>query len=113
MKSGFLVLALSLATAAFAQDMKKVSKAEALSAATLKPQPEYPANAKQFKVSGKVNLEAVVTESGTVEAVNILDGNPMLTRAAADALKKWKFTPFTADGKPVKTVAPVAFDFVL
>jgi hypothetical protein len=35
----------------------------------------------------------------------------VLTRAAADALKKWTFTPFTSDGKIVKAVVPVSLSF--
>jgi hypothetical protein len=27
------------------------------------------------------------------------------------AMKRWKFTPFTADGKPVPAVADVSFKF--
>ena len=56
--------------------------------------PEYPPFAKQLKIEGAVELEALVAENGTVEQVNILSGNSALTKAAADALKKWKFTPF-------------------
>ena len=60
-----------------------------------------------------MELEAVVTESGAVEKVNIVSGNPVLTRPAADAVKRWKFTPFTSDGKPVKALVPVALNFKL
>jgi protein TonB len=99
---------------ASAQDTpKKVSKSEGLSAATTKVQPDYPPVARQLKIEGPVELEAVVTESGAVEKVNIVSGNPVLTRPAADAVKRWKFTPFTSDGKPVKALVPVALNFKL
>jgi TonB family protein len=52
-----------------------------------------------------------VTENGTVEQVSIVSGNPVLTRPASDAIKKWKFTPFTADGKAVKALVPVSMSF--
>ena len=98
----------------FAQgEFKKVTRPLAMASALTKVQPDYPAMAKQLKVHGTVELEAVVAEDGTVEKVNILSGNPVLTRPAADALKKWKFKPFTADGKPVKALAPISFDFSL
>jgi TonB family protein len=58
-----------------------------------------------------VELEAVVSETGVVEKVNILSGNPVLTRPAADAVRKWKFSPFTADGKTVKALVPVGLNF--
>jgi periplasmic protein TonB len=106
---------LSLAVgAAFAQDTpRKVSKAEGINNATNKVQPEYPPMARQLKIEGAVELEAVVTESGTVEKVNIVSGNPVLTRPAVEAVKKWKFAPFTAEGKAVKAVVPVTLSFKL
>lgn len=99
----------------FAEDAppKKVSKAEGLNNATSKVQPDYPAMARQLKIEGLVELEAVVTEGGVVEKVNIVSGNPVLTRPAVDAVKRWKFAPFTAEGKPVKAVVPVSVNFKL
>jgi len=97
-----------------AQDApKRVTKSEGMNAATTKVQPDYPAVARQLKIEGAVELEAVVSESGAVEKVTIVSGNPVLTRPAADALKKWKFAPFTAEGKPVKAVVPVGLNFKL
>lgn len=72
---------------------------------------EYPPIAKQLKIEGYVELEALVTESGLVEKVNILSGNPVLTRPASDAVKKWKFAPFTSEGKAVKALVPVSLSF--
>ncbi len=115
MKKSHLALILAAAlgvAAAYGQDAeKKLTKAEALSAATSKVEPEYPALARQLKIAGSVELEAVVGESGSVEKVNIVSGNPVLTKAGLEALMKWKFKPVVADGKPVKAIAPVTFDF--
>jgi len=98
--------------AGFAQgDIRKLTKSEALNAAITKNQPAYPAVARQMRVEGVVELEAVVSEDGKVEKVNILSGNAMLTHPAADALKTWKFKAFVEDGKPVKVLAPVSFTF--
>ena len=103
------------ASRAFPQgEIKKVSKNDALSAVTAKTQPVYPPVARQMRVEGIVELEAVISEEGKVEKVNILSGNPMLTHPAADALKSWHFKAFTnEDGKPVKVLAPVSFTFSL
>ena len=111
-----VILALIVVSAflGFAQEAeKKATRSEGESAALLKVQPEYPAVAKQLKIQGTVELEAVVAESGTVEKVNILSGNPVLTRPAADALKKWRFKPFMVDGKAVTTQVPISFSFKL
>jgi protein TonB len=97
---------------AFAQDApKKVSKAEGLNAVTTKVAPDYPVIAKQLKIEGAVELEAIVAENGTVEKVNIVSGNPVLTRPAVEAVKKWKYAPFTSEGKAVKAAVPVSVNF--
>ncbi len=105
-------LLVALAVAVFAADEgKRLTKAEAMSAAVEKVQPAFPALARQLKVSGAVELEAVVSETGTVEKVNVISGNLILTKAGSDALLRWKFRPVLADGKPVKAIAPVQFNF--
>jgi periplasmic protein TonB len=103
---------LALSSVMMAQD-KKLSHAEALSAAISKPQPDYPPVARQLKVEGTVELNATVNEDGTVEKADVVSGNPILAKAAADTLKKWKFSKMMEDGKPCKFVANVAFTFKL
>ncbi len=111
MKSVKILLVLG-ASVLFAQGpLKKVTRAEALNAVTSKSQPEYPAMARQLKIDGTVELDAIVTETGSVEEVNIVSGNPILTKPAADAVKKWKFAPFQQDGKPVRASAPITIVF--
>jgi protein TonB len=84
-----------------------------MNAAVQKPDPAYPPLARQLKLEGSVQLEALILENGAVDNVNIVSGNPVLTRAGVDALKHWKFTPFQSGGKPVKALAPITFDFKL
>lgn len=89
----------------------RVSSSDAIKAAVNKPQPVYSPIAKQMKVAGKVEVEAVVDTAGNVETVKALTGNPLLTQSAVTAVQKWKFTPFTADGQPSKAVVTLNFDF--
>jgi TonB family protein len=110
----WVIFTFVFALAGFAQNSpKKVTQQEAVKAAISKVQPEYPPIARQLKVSGTVELEAVVDETGKVEQVKIISGNPILTAPASAALKRWKFTPFTEDGKPVKAVTSFNFNFRL
>jgi protein TonB len=102
---GCAVVVLAIGGLSYGQDApKKVTKSEGLNNATSKVQPEYPPMARQLKIEGPVELEDIVTESGAVEKVNIVSGNPVLTRPTVEAVKKWKFAPFTADGKAIKAV---------
>jgi protein TonB len=106
-------LALFVAGTAPAQDAVHVSQAEAMKAAKERSEPEYPAMAKQLHLEGAVQLEAHIAENGTVEEVKPLTGNAVLMNSAVAAIKKWRFTPFVADGKPVKAVADLSFRFKL
>ena len=109
---GIFLLACSFLTLGIAEDApKKMTKAEGLNAVTSKVPPEYPTIARQLKIEGAVELEAIVSETGIVEKVNIVSGNPVLTRPAVDALKKWKFAPFSSEGKTVKAAVPVSLNF--
>jgi outer membrane biosynthesis protein TonB len=58
-----------------------------------------------------VELEVVIAESGAVDAVTPVSGNPVLTKPAAESLKKWKFKPFVQDGSPVKAQVVIKIGF--
>lgn len=99
------------ATIAAAQSPRKLTQAEAVAAAVAKPQPAYPDLARQLKITGAVSLDVVIAETGAVESVTPVSGNPVLTRPAAEALKKWKFKPFLQDGNAVKAEVTMKVDF--
>jgi len=108
------ILVFVLAVTGFGQaGPRKLSRSEAMSSVATKVSPEYPAIARQLKLEGVVELEVTVSESGAVESVSIVSGNPVLAKPASDAVKKWKFSPQNDGGKPVKAVAPVSITFKL
>lgn len=110
-KAAILIL---VSVAAMAQtEPKKISAADSMAAVKQKVMPEYPPAAKQLKIEGIVMVEALVNESGQVERVDIIKGNPVLTRPAADAVKHWRFAPFQDAGKPCKAVAQLSLTFKL
>lgn len=92
-------------------DPLHVSEQEAERSILHKARPEFPAIARQLKLSGRVVVDLVVGEDGSVEDANIVTGNPVLAAAAQRAGKNWKFQPFRADGKPSKAVVRINFDF--
>jgi protein TonB len=80
--------------------------------ATEKVSPTYPQAAKVMRMTGVVRVELVVDENGEASVENAT-GPAMLQRAAQDAVKRWKFKPFTRDGQPVKAKGYVNFNFNL
>jgi len=91
----------------------RVSDAEARSHIASRVEPEYPTVARQMRVAGRVVIDVHVDTDGTVTNVEPRSGNPLLTASGVKAIKQWKFTPFSKDGKPVKAIAPLALDFRL
>lgn len=91
----------------------RISEADARKAAISKENPSYPPMAKQMRVAGQVVVEAEVGTDGEVEKVQPVSGNALLSAAAVGAVKKWKFTPFTAEGKPAKALVRMGFNFSL
>ncbi len=55
--------------------------------------PVYPEIAKRMRISGLVHVEATVAADGNVTTVKATAGNKMLSPAAEDAVKRWKFVP--------------------
>lgn len=81
--------------------------------ATKQAQPLYPPAAKSMRASGVVRVEVTVDENGQVAEVQKTSGPPLLQTAAKDAVRKWRFKPFTRDGQPVRAVGFVNFNFSL
>lgn len=84
-----------------------------VSYATQKSNPVYPPMARNMRMTGVVKVDLVIDENGQVAEVQNTSGPAMLQRAAMDAIKKWKFKPFTRDGQATKAVGFVNFNFSL
>jgi TonB family protein len=59
--------------------------------------PVYPEIAKRMKIAGMVRIEATVDPQGKVKEVKTVSGNHMLSVAAEDAVRQWKFAPAPED----------------
>lgn len=81
--------------------------------ATKQTPPVYPPAAKSMRSTGVVRVEVTVDENGQVAEVQKTSGPQMLQTAAKDAIRKWRFKPFTRDGQPVRAVGFVNFNFSL
>lgn len=74
--------------------------------------PSYPAAAKSHSVTGTVRVFAIVDENGKIWITNS-EGPTMLRAAAEAAAKNWVFPPSTFNGKPVRIVGYLDFEFKL
>lgn len=96
-----------------AKDASPLQVGSLIEYATAKVAPTYPPAAKTMRMTGTVKVEVLVNEDGTIAEVKNTSGPSMLQRAAVDALKKWKFKPFTKGGQAVKASGFVNFSFNL
>ena len=113
MKIGLRTLILMglVVAASQAEGPKRIPTAEAMASVVNKVVPEYPPIAKQLHLAGDVEMEVVIEEDGKVESATPLSGNPVLTRPAADAMKRWKFRPFQENGTAVKAQTVIKIHF--
>jgi protein TonB len=74
--------------------------------------PVYPPLARSARVSGVVVLEATLTEQGTVDAIRVVSGHPLLIEAAIACVKQWLYEPTLLNGVPVSVIlqAKVRFE---
>jgi TonB family protein len=74
--------------------------------------PLYPDIAKLARVQGRVVVELLVDESGSVRCSRVLAGPPLLIAAAVDAARRWKFAPL--EGAPSGLAAgSIQFEFTM
>ena len=74
-------------------------------------EPEYPDAARRAHIQGSVTLETLISASGRVQQVTPVSGNPQLADAAVTAVRRWRYKPFTVDGRqvPIRTQVTVTF----
>jgi len=75
--------------------------------------PQYPAEAGRARIEGTVVLMAVIGTDGTVKDVRIESGLPILAQAAIDAVKQWRYKPYSVDGEPVEVDSRITINFTL
>jgi len=78
-----------------------------------KVSPVYPRQALQSHIEGAVLLLATIGQDGSIADVKVLKGDPILTSAATDAVKQWKYKPYYLDGQPVEIQTQITLNFKL
>jgi TonB family protein len=76
-------------------------------------EPNYPLLAKQMKVQGSVVLQALIDRAGNIEDLHVLSGPAILSSAAMQAVKQWRFRPYYMSGEAVETQARITVNFTI
>ena len=75
--------------------------------------PAYPAKAKKKHIEGTVKLRAIIATDGSVQHLEIEEGDPILAESALKAVKQWAYEPLTFDGKPMEVKTKIVANFEL
>jgi protein TonB len=75
--------------------------------------PVYPPMAKQMHIQGAVELLANIGKDGSIRTVKLISGDAVLSRAAIDAVKQWKYKPYYLDDQPVEIQTQITVNFRL
>lgn len=78
-----------------------------------KVQPQYPPLARQARIQGVVVLQALIGKDGTITNLHVVSGHPMLTNAALEAVKEWRYKPYYLNGEPVEVETTINVNFTL
>jgi TonB family protein len=75
--------------------------------------PVYTPLALQAHIQGEVVLDADISKEGSVDALRVISGHPLLISAAINAVKEWRYKPYMLNGVPVAVNTHVTVKFSL
>jgi protein TonB len=78
-----------------------------------KVDPVFPQLAKQARVQGTVQVEAIIAVDGHMRDVRAVSGHPLLIPAAIEAVRQWIYEPTVLNGERVEVSAPITVNFKL
>lgn len=73
--------------------------------------PRYPEAANRAGLAGVVVLECVISPKGDVDSVKAIRGARVLSDAAIEAVRRWRYTPTLLDGVAVPVIMTVTVNF--
>jgi len=65
-------------------------------------EPVYPSLARQIHREGHVELRAVIATDGTIQSLQVVNGDPLFLQSAVDAVRQWRYRPTVLNGQPVE-----------
>jgi len=75
--------------------------------------PEYPALARSARIQGSVVLQATIGKDGAIQNLHLLSGHPLLTQAAMEAVRQWRYRPYLLNNEPVEVDTTIQVNFTL
>ena len=58
-------------------------------------------------------MKATINKEGNISNLKVVSGDAVLARAAADAVKQWRYKPYYLNGEPVEIETQITVNFKL
>jgi protein TonB len=69
---------------------------------TRRIEPVYPPLAIQIRRAGRVELHAIIATDGSMQSLEVVEGDPLFVQSALDAVSQWHYQPTMLNGQPVE-----------
>jgi periplasmic protein TonB len=79
----------------------------------LRIQPIYPPLAIQIRREGRVELHAIIATDGTIQSLEVVNGDPLFIQSALAAVREWRYRPTILDGQPVEVDTQITVIYTL
>ena len=75
--------------------------------------PLYPEQARRARIQGSVHMSVVISKTGDVVDVEVIDGPIELVVSAVNAVRQWKYRPYVLQGEPVAVDTVITVNYTL
>jgi protein TonB len=58
-------------------------------------------------------LRAIISKTGTIDNLILLRGHPILSAAAIEAVRRWRYRPYLLNSQPVEVETEITVNFLL
>ena len=74
-------------------------------------EPVYPHIAAISDIQGQVKLHAIIGRDGRIQSLSAVSGQPLLVRAALEAVEQWRYRPYVLNGEAVEVETLITVNF--
>jgi periplasmic protein TonB len=76
-------------------------------------EPVYPALPLQMHREGRVELHAIIATDGSIQALEVVSGDPLFYASALAAVREWRYRPTFLDGQAVEVDTQISVIYTL
>jgi periplasmic protein TonB len=76
-------------------------------------EPLYPPLAMQLRRDGRVELHAIIATDGTIQSLEVENGDPLFIQSALTAVRQWRYQPTILNGQPIEVETEITVIYSL